>query len=790
MKECPACRGCFTDHINYCPNDGDATVNSIAGEPMIDGRYLLERRLGRGGMGIVFQAHHIFLKTAHAIKVILPDLVGNDPTLVMRFRQEALAAAAIRHQNIITVTDFGVAHGTMPFLIMEFIKGRSLHDILITEGPFTPAKSLEIISAVGSGIAAAHRQNIVHRDIKPLNIMIHDDLPISQGVKVLDFGLAKIKSAELLGSLVPSKIGGQVGSPFYMAPEQWGDEEPDARADIYSLGVILYQMLGGDVPFKGASLPSIMKKHLMEAPPTLSSMGVNVPPAIEAVVRRALEKDADKRPQTVQEFINELRESVVNTSAPFIYSHLRTDTKPPASTHITEAQRQGTQTPAAEEKGHQKEDARVQQELREQERLETEERDDHTLAEQATRLLPARQAQEERKQAETGLRLQIKEEERGELEEREGAADAELAPPERGLKEREGQTGRTAATSYAPGVDATQPQRHGVVTQQLGENSLVDAAMTNSWQQQPAQFGSHQSVTPGLAPTAPKKSVSSMLMVAALLVAATGAGIGAYFMVVSKTPPTDQPIIKSDSNTGRGGPNNSEPKSTKAEMVAITGGTFQLGRNDGPAQEAPAHSVTVRDFSMDRTEVTNAEYADFINETNYTPPSHWHKRNVPSGQERWPVNSVSLNDAKAFAAWRSKRDQVTYRLPTEEEWEYAARNGDMANLYPWGNSWATDSAVVKMASPKAVGSFPHGKNRWGVVDLIGNVWEWTSSKASIYPGGKARISDQDKDAYVVRGGSYLSEPSGEGAITSTFRNGVVASTRHQTLGFRLVRDGK
>ncbi|MGB7923940.1 MAG: serine/threonine-protein kinase, partial [Pyrinomonadaceae bacterium] len=315
MKECPACRRCFPDHVNHCPNDGDPTTQSIAGEPMLDGRYQLERRLGAGGMGVVFQARHIFLKTAHAIKVILPDLVGNDPMLVTRFRQEALAAAAIRHPNIIAVTDFGVARGTMPFLVMEFVKGRSLHEILAAEGPLAPARALELMSAIGSGVAAAHRQNIVHRDLKPLNIMIQEEMTPAEGLKILDFGLAKIKSGELLGSFVQAKTSGLMGSPFYMAPEQWSDEEPDARADIYSLGVILYQMLGGDVPFKGTGIPSIMKKHLTAAPPTLSSLGVHVPPAIEAVVRHALEKEAGNRPQTVDAFVRELRDAVAQTSA-------------------------------------------------------------------------------------------------------------------------------------------------------------------------------------------------------------------------------------------------------------------------------------------------------------------------------------------------------------------------------------------------------------------------------------------------------------------------------------------
>ena len=158
-----------------------------------------------------------------------------------------------------------------------------------------PQRAREFISAIAAGVGEAHRQNIVHRDLKPLNIMVQDDVPIAEGVKILDFGLAKIKSGELLGSFVQAQTSGLMGSPFYMAPEQWSDEEPDARADIYSLGVILYQMLAGDVPFKGSSIPSIMKKHLTLPPPSFQSLGVAVPPAIEAVVRHALEKEVSAR---------------------------------------------------------------------------------------------------------------------------------------------------------------------------------------------------------------------------------------------------------------------------------------------------------------------------------------------------------------------------------------------------------------------------------------------------------------------------------------------------------------
>src|SRR5438045_1177371 len=315
MKECPTCRSCFPDDILHCPDDGAATTSSIQGERSIDGRYQLGRRLGQGGMGVVYKARHIFLKTQHAIKIILPDLVGNDPNLVTRFRQEAMAAAAIRHQNIIAVSDFGVVRGTMPFLVMEFVHGKSLQDIMSEEGAMSPTRAFELMQPICAGIAAAHRQKIVHRDLKPLNVMIQEGVPISEGSKILDFGLAKIKSGELLGSFIAAQTTGLMGSPFYMAPEQWGDEPPDARADVYSLGVMLFQMLCGEVPFKGSSIPAIMKKHLTADVPSLASKGIEVPAQIESVLRHALEKEPSHRTASADEFARELREAMSSASA-------------------------------------------------------------------------------------------------------------------------------------------------------------------------------------------------------------------------------------------------------------------------------------------------------------------------------------------------------------------------------------------------------------------------------------------------------------------------------------------
>ncbi|HNU09252.1 MAG TPA: serine/threonine-protein kinase, partial [Pyrinomonadaceae bacterium] len=243
-------------------------MQTLSGAPVLEEKYHLERRLGQGGMGVVYKARHAYLKTQHAIKVILPDLVGNDPQLVTRFRQEALAAAAIRHQNVVGVSDYGVAFGKIPFLVMEYVEGESLHDMLAREGRLSPEKAFELMKAICAGVGAAHHQGIVHRDLKPLNIMIcTGKKSMSEAVKILDFGLAKIKSGELLGSFIQAQTTGLMGSPYYMAPEQWADEEPDVRADIYSLGVMLFQMLAGDVPFKGSSIPAIMKNHLSDTPP-------------------------------------------------------------------------------------------------------------------------------------------------------------------------------------------------------------------------------------------------------------------------------------------------------------------------------------------------------------------------------------------------------------------------------------------------------------------------------------------------------------------------------------------
>ena len=743
-------------------------------------------------MGVVFQARHIFLKTSHAIKIILPDLVGNDPMLVTRFRQEAMAAAAIRHQNIIAVSDFGVVRGTMPFLVMEFIQGRSLQDILAEEGAMSPARAYELMGPVCAGIAAAHRQKIVHRDLKPLNIMIQDGMSTAEGVKILDFGLAKIKSGELLGSFVQAKTSGLMGSPFYMAPEQWSDEEPDARADVYSLGVILFQMLCGEVPFKGSSIPSIMKKHLTSDPPSFSSLGVNVPPQIESVVRHALEKEAEYRTPSVEVFAEEMRDALNSVSLGQLQQSPDLD---PSKTLVnvpgdpgTMAQAPGQSTSSFDpmagtiSSSQLEDNTRVLGTRQPTGKLahETVDEEKNRIArEEIEREREARRrlVDDARKQAEEEAERKKAEEERQrkaqeEREERERKQREDLERVAQQTRELEEKLSKLA-TSMPPPAAGLDPE----ATHLAGARHAGVGAQTT-----PVSMSSFPHVDISLTQP-PRKSSLPLVMVGVLVLVLGIGGVGGYMILKSKAPaPQPQkPANPNDPNT---------PTVPVAnELIEIPGGTFQMGRVGATVSELPVHAVTVPAFAMDKTEVTNVEYAQFVSETAHEPPSNFAGGKPIPGQEAQPVTFVSYDDAVAFAEWRSKRDKVQYRLPTEEEWEYAARGGDQNNIYPWGNEWVEENAVIKSSGsiqPKSAGSSPNDKTRWGVLDMMGNVYEWTSSKASYYPGSTLKVEGEQRAWYVIRGASYATSQLPK-PISATRRDWFSGNTKVSVLGFRLIR---
>ena len=746
MKECQLCKNCFADDVDSCPHDGMPTVHTIGGEPVLEGKYQLECRLGQGGMGVVYKARHAYLKTQLAIKVILPDLVGNDPQLVTRFRQEALAAAAIRHQNVVSVTDYGVIEGSTPFLVMEYVEGEALHDLLAREKKLGQEEALELITAVCAGVGAAHQQGIVHRDLKPLNIMICSDKPsMSQAVKILDFGLAKIKSGELLGSFIQAQTTGLMGSPYYMAPEQWADEEPDTRADIYSLGVMFYQMLAGDVPFKGSSIPAIMKKHITDPAPALADAGVKASPELERAVLHSLQKDPKRRTASVDEFVKELREAILSpsfinnsaagTSLPV--SSLRITTRPPRSSVFIDNVSVGQTTP---DNG--------------QLLLEGIQSGNHHL-----------------RVSHDGFQDWL------------GDVVCDGRPQEVVAELR---TGSAHDSRPAIPMPDTIVSGLGAATTPIGAMTggmSPDLDQTVQQSFHPSQFD----VSVHNVPEKKKSFISPLLLgigglFALLLIGVIGVGAAYMFGIIG--PGTDP------GGTATPSPSPAATPVTQitADLASIPGGTFRMGNNNGRENEKPENTVTVKPFKMDKTEVTNAEYYAFVSETGYRPvPAHWVNDVPVQDQEKMPVRFVNIDDANAFARWRSKRDGVTYRLPTEAEWEFAARNGEKNYLYPWGPNFDSKCAVTDKPNtePDAVGT-ASCPNDWGVLDLIGNVYEWTGSKASLYPGSRGEIVDTNEPSFMIRGGAAFTKSTGEFAITATFRQDVDGSRRDKELGFRLV----
>lgn len=275
----------------------------------IEGRYRLDAKLGVGGMGAVFVATRLHIGDTVAVKVLLQEQLGV-PEAVARFRREAQIAARLKHPNAVSIYDFGISSEGLMYIVMELVEGHSLRQIIKQQGTIEAAAVTEITGQVCSALDEAHRQNIVHRDIKPDNIIVYHSAG-GLRVKVLDFGIAKLREATA-GNL--TLAGTVMGTPYYMSPEQCLGEEIDCRSDIYSLGIVLYEMLCGVVPFNSPTPTAVVVQHVTQAPPMLRSVVAGIPPAVESVVLRALEKRREARPQTAGALSEELKAAIRGAS--------------------------------------------------------------------------------------------------------------------------------------------------------------------------------------------------------------------------------------------------------------------------------------------------------------------------------------------------------------------------------------------------------------------------------------------------------------------------------------------
>lgn len=267
--------------------------------PPIDGRYRIIERIATGGMGEVYRAQDTVLGRDVAVKILHASL-ANDAGFIDRFRQEARAAALLNHPNIVAVFDWGVSPDGTYYMVMEYVDGHTVRELLAERGRLEPAQAADVLSQTLAALEVAHREGIVHRDIKPENLLVTTD----GVVKVADFGLARAY-AEARLTQAPGTVTGTVQ---YLAPEQVQGEPADPRTDLYSLGVVAYELLTGDVPFKGETSVAIAYKHVREDVPAPSTRRSDLSPAFDELVQRATRKDRDKRPQTAGEFRHAVRE--------------------------------------------------------------------------------------------------------------------------------------------------------------------------------------------------------------------------------------------------------------------------------------------------------------------------------------------------------------------------------------------------------------------------------------------------------------------------------------------------
>ncbi|MBZ0188375.1 MAG: serine/threonine protein kinase, partial [Candidatus Obscuribacterales bacterium] len=312
-KTCPKCGHEDNTGLPVCPIDGTAmkskktpAKDKFIGTTIAE-KYQILSLLGRGGMSVVYKARHLLMDRLVAVKMLRQDLVSV-PQLLERFKQESKAVSALRHQNIITVYDFGLLTDGTPYLIMDYLEGKTLSQIMKEEKHLSPERAMPLFAQACDALAHSHSRGVVHRDIKPGNLLIQYEADGTESLTIFDFGIAKMlgQDGSTINKLTSS--GEVFGSPLYMSPEQCSGEKMDGRTDIYSLACVFHELILGQPPFKGDSPMDTLMRHLNDPVRPFATVAPDVPlpPRLEHVIAKALSKDPMDRYQTMIEFRDEI----------------------------------------------------------------------------------------------------------------------------------------------------------------------------------------------------------------------------------------------------------------------------------------------------------------------------------------------------------------------------------------------------------------------------------------------------------------------------------------------------
>jgi serine/threonine-protein kinase len=659
------------------------------------GRYQIEGELGHGGMSAVYKATDANLPRVVAIKLIHPHL-SRDTEFVRRFKAEATVLAQMRHPNIVQVFDLNQEGDTF-FIVLEFVPGETLQARLKRLGEtgrlMAMEEVLKIATSIGGALEYAHARDIIHRDIKPANVMlnVHGDAILT------DFGIVKI-----IGGTQHTATGAVMGTARYMSPEQIRGQRVGAGSDIYSFGVMLYEMVGGRAPFDSDSAMTLMMMHINEPVPNVRQIRPEVPADLAAVINKALAKELADRYQTMGQLLADLR--MIDTGVAAIREE---------------------QTRAA---------PAVQSPSDEVDLTEFLEEDDFRPP-PATPVTPQQQRR------------------------------AATAPPP-GREVITPPPGREATASPATRQPVIPPEIRPAGGAGKKNRTLMIAGAIVAVIVIAAVFfiitslgdGEDQSGTPVAALDTPEPTAVSEVIVPEDT--PTSPPPTATDQPEAEVPPATATVPSPTATTPPPTPTET-PIPVPEGMVLIPAATFVMGSNPGRTDEQPEHTVSLSSYFIDQFEVSNAAYRQCVDDGGCAQvrSGGFTRSNYRDNPDftNYPVIGVNWNQATAYCAWAEKR------LPTEAEWEYAASGADKLT-WPWGNIFDAQLSAASAPDTQPVDEYPDGSSPFGLYNLAGNVGEWVQDNYSTAfyaesDGATDPVLENGSNTRVFRGGSFANTDS-------------------------------